>query len=335
MATTRLSDIIIPEVYQTYQAVDSKQKTAFLESGVLVQNEMLNQKANTGGDSVNIPFWNDLDASVDPNISTDNPADVATADKVTASKQIGRLAYLNKSYSDADLTGEIAGSDPMQQVRNRFGRYWDRSLQKRLISMSNGIIADNVANDASDMVVDVAAEATGDQTADTKFNRDVFTDAVGTAGDADDMFQVMVVHSAVYNQMRKNDDIDFIPDSEGRLTIPTYMGLRLIRDDTMTVTAGSTSGSKYTSIILGAGAFGYGEGTPRMPVEVEREASQGNGGGVDVLYERKSWLIHPFGFSAVAEPASTGYTNTELATATTWDRVVPRKNVPLAFLITN
>jgi hypothetical protein len=186
------------------------------------------------------------------------------------------------------------------------------------------------------MTIDVASESIAGQGATTLFNVDSFVDAIATAGDAGSMFSSMCVHSQVMKQLRKNDDIDFIPDSEGRLTIPTFQGLRLIEDDGMTVTAGSTDGFKYTSILFANGAFGFGNGSPYMPMEIDRQALSGNGGGTNQIGERKTWLLHPFGFADVGTPASESYTLAELRAATTWNRVTQsRKTIPLAFLITN
>tara|TARA_R110000744_G_scaffold354112_1_gene460513 strand:- start:1861 stop:2868 length:1008 start_codon:yes stop_codon:yes gene_type:complete len=335
MSSTQISDVIVPEVYETYTAENIPELTDFFESGVVIRNPMLDANAMEGGNQVNLPFWHDLDPTVEPNVS-DDTTNSATPNKLGTGKQMARSAYLNQWYSNTDLAGELAGSDPNQQVMNRFGSYWTRQWQRRLIASCDGILADNVANDSSDMAINVAAESTGAQTAATKFNVDSFVDAIATAGDAGQMFNSMCVHSQVMAQLRKNDDIDFIPDSDGKLTIPTYQGLRLIEDDGMTVTAGSTSGFKYTTILFGSGAFGYGEGSPYMPVEVNREAKQGNGGGVNEIGERKTWLLHPFGFADVGTPASDSYTLAELRLAATWNRVTQsRKTIPLAYLITN
>jgi len=334
MALTQLTDVIIPAVYESYIAVNSPEKSAFFESGVVVSNQMLQQKANTGGRTINVPFWKDLDSSVAPNLS-DDTTNAATPQKVVAGEQIARIAYLNQGYSSADLAGEIAGSDPMQQVRNRFGTYWQRQWQRRLIATTNGILADNVAANSGDMLVKVAAEATGSVTSSTLFNRDAFTEAAYTLGDMASDLQAIAVHSRIMAQMVKNDDIVYIPDSQGQLSIPTYMGLRVIVDDGMTVRAGTTSGFVYTSVLFGAGAFGYGEGAAKMPVELDREAAKGNGGGIETLWERKTWLLHPFGYQATGTPAGNSFTLAELALATSWARVVERKNVPMAFLQTN
>jgi len=154
-------------------------------------------------------------------------------------------------------------------------------------------------------------------------------------GDVATDLQAIAVHSRIMAQMVKNDDIVYIPDSQGMLTIPTYMGLRVIVDDGMTVRAGTTSGFVYTSVLFGAGAFGYGEGSAKVPVALDREEAKGNGGGIETLWERKTWLLHPFGYQATGTPSGVSFTTTELAAATSWSRVVERKNVPIAFLQTN
>ena len=154
-------------------------------------------------------------------------------------------------------------------------------------------------------------------------------------GDAYDSLSAIAVHSVVYKRMVDNDDIDFIPDSQGQMTIPTFLGNRVIVDDNLPVTVASGSDNEYTSILFGAGAIGYGEGTPRQPVEVERSERAGDGGGVETLWTRKTWLLHPFGFKVDATPSADSFSVAELQAAGTWDRVIERKNIPLAFLITN
>ena len=335
MATTRLTDVIVPEVYETYKAVNNPETTAFFDSGIAVRNPMLDMKANEGGDTLNVPFWNDLDPADEPNLTSDDPAALATPKKITAGKQVARMAYINQGYSAADLAGEIAGSDPMQQVANRFGTYWQRQWQRRVIAGLTGVLADNVANDSADMVEDVSIADGNNATSANLFSRSAFTGAGFTLGDQFESTNAIAVHSVVYKRMVDNDDIEFIPDSQGRMTIPTFMGRRVIVDDGMPVEAGGTSGFVYTSVLFGGGAIGYGEGMAKTPVELDRTALAGNGGGIETLIERKSWLIHPFGFQATSTPAADSFSLAELRTAAVWDRVVPRKSVPLAFLKTN
>jgi hypothetical protein len=336
MATTRISDIIDVTIFQDLPQVDGPEKTAFFESGIVARNGVLDSLASAAGKTAELPYWKDLDGSIEVNYSTDDPTDIAVPQKIVQGEQITRKAFINQGWQAADLASELAlGGTAMEAVRAKTDRYFMRQWQRRLIAATNGVLADNVANDSGDMVVDVAAESTGAQGAGTLFNRDSFTEAAYTMGDAATDLNAIAVHSAVMQQMVKNDDIVYIPDSLGRLTIPTYMGLRVIVDDGLTVTAGSTSGFKYTSVMFGAGAFGYGVGSPEVPVEVEREASQGEGGGIETLYVRNTWILHPFGFQQTGTPAGVSFTQAELALAAQWDRVLERKQVPLAYLITN
>ena len=336
MATTRLSDIIDVKVFRDLPQVDGPEKTAFFDAGIVTRNGLLDEIASGPGKIVELPFWNDLDGSVEVNYSTDNPASSATPQKINQGSQIARKAFVNQGWQAADLASELAmGSTAMEAIRARTDRYFARQWQRRLVAACNGLLADNVAANSSDMVVNVAAEATGSQTADTRFNRDAFTEAAFTMGDAKSGLTAIAVHSAVHKQMVKNDDIVYIPDSQGQLTIPTYMGLRVIVDDGMTVTAGTTSGFKYTSVLFGAGAFGYGVGSPEVPVEVDRGAAAGDGGGIETLWVRNTWLLHPFGFQQTGTPAGVSFTNTELQAATSWSRVLDRKLIPMAFLVTN
>jgi len=334
MAEVRLSDVIIPEVYESYQVQNSVEKTAIFESGIITTNPLLNKTANSGGNLVNIPFWRDL-ANDEPNVGTDNPTDLAVPNKILTGEQIARVGYLNQAWSAMDLVSELAGSDPMQRIVSRTSAYWNRYFQKRLTSSAYGILLDNVANNGGDMTYSIASESIAGQSAATKFSRSAFIDAVMTAGDAFSNVGAIAVHSTVYKTMLNNNDIDYIQDSEGNLTIPTYLGHRVIVDDGSTVVAGATDGQKYVSILFGAGAFGYGSGSPRVPVAVERSELGGRGSGVETLIERKTWILHPNGYAIKSTPAGLSHTNTELANAAAWERVVERKAVPLAFLVTN
>lgn len=336
MATVQLSDIIDVTVFQDLPAVNSPEKTAFFESGIITRNSLLDSLANQPGKRVELPFWKDLDGSAEVNYSTDNPADVATPLKVAQGEQVARKAFVNNGWSASNLASELAmGADAMTHIRSRTDTYFMRQWQRRLIASVNGVLADNVANDSGDMVIDVAVESTGAQTADTRFSRSNFTAAAFTLGDAFDMTGAIGVHSQVYKQMVDQDDIDFIPDANGRMVIPTYMGKRVIVDDGMPVIAGSTSGFKYVSVLFGEGAFGYGVGSPVKPVALQEEEDQGNGAGIQTLWVRNTWLLHPFGFEQTGTPSGESFTLAELANATSWNRVVERKNTPLAFLITN
>ena len=336
MPTTRLSDIIDVTIFRDLPQIEGPEKTRFFESGIITRNGLLDELANAPGKSIELPYWNDLDGSAEVNYSSDDPASSATPQKIDQGEQTARKSFVNQGWQAADLASELAmGGTAMEAVRARTDRYFARQWQRRLIAATNGVLADNVANYSGDMVIDVASESIAGQSATTRFNRDAFTEALYTAGDSAEIFTTIAVHSVVMAQMVKNNDIDFIPDSDGMATIPTYMGKRVIVDDGLTVTAGTTDGFKYNSVLFGPGAFGYGVGSPITPVAIDRNEEQGDGGGIETLWVRNTWLLHPFGFQQTGTPAGVSFTQAELALAAQWDRVLPRKNVPIAYLVTN
>lgn len=338
MATFRLTDGIEPAVFLDYMAQDSVEKTAFWQSGVVATNPLLTTKANTGGRIVDVPFWKDL-ANTEPNISDDDPTVLSSPDKIDTGKQIARIAYLNKSWSATDLASEIVGANAMQRIASKVSNYWNRAYQRRLLSMTRGLYLDNIAANGGDMVHNAARTTSGVAAAENGFTTSNFTRAAFTLGDAFENTGAIAMHSVIYNRVVDNNinDIVFIQDSNGQLTIPTYMGRRIIIDDGMPAVLNATSGLlEYTSVLFGAGAIGYGEGSPEHPVAVGREEAQGNGAGVEILYSRKTLLMHPMGYAFTsAAVAGMSPTVAELQTVTNWTRVYERKATSIAFLVTN
>lgn len=341
MAVTQLTNAIIPSVYLSYSALNSPERTFLFDSGIITKNPVLDAIARQGGKTAELPFWLDLDATIEENYSNDDPADLAVPNLITADSMKARKSYVNQGFSAMDLVAELAGSNPMQRIRDRFSTYWARRLQRKLVAIATGIIADNVANDASDMGLDISALSGGSEI----FNREAFVDAAYTMGEETDGLGVVVMHPLIKARAVKNNDVITIPDSQGNLTIPTYMGKRLVTSSAMTVT-GSGVNKVFTTLIFGSGAFGFGdvpggafgfgEGTPLVPVEVERLPRAGSGGGQETIWERNTWLLHPFGFDWIEAGggALTEFspTNADLALAAKWDRVVAREQVPMAWL---
>jgi hypothetical protein len=335
-ANTQLTDVFIPSVYSSYTTVNSTEKTAFAQSGVAVTAPLFDQLASGPGQITTMPFWKDLDSSIEPNYSNDVYTDIAEPQKVVAGTQVARIANLNEGFSSADLVTILSGEEPLKHVAARIDAYWQKQFQRRLLASAIGVYNDNVADNTGDMVVNISV-TTGTPTVDNQFNANTFVDAAMTSGDNLDTYVAIAVHSIVYGNMVKNNLIDFIPDSEGKLTIPTYFGKRVIMDDGMP-TFGTGITRQYVSILFGAGAFGYGAGSPKVPEEVVRYPERANGGGIEVLWSRKDWVIHPFGYKWLETTVTgPGYTPTwaDLKLATNWARVIERKLIPMAFIVTN
>lgn len=337
---TTIAEIFIPEVYGTIQPNDSPETTAFAQSGVAVTNPLLQQAAQSGAKKVEVPLWGDLDASVPPNLSDDTD-NKATPGKVTTDALDARNAFLNKGYGTADLAVELSGTtpgngSPMTRIKNRFASYWAKQFQYRIIAACRGILASNVANNGGDMLYSVSQETTVGLSDSNRISAEAIVEGVFTMGDRFDQLAAIAMHSIVYKRLVLQELIDFVKDSTGTLSVPTYLGKRVIVDDGLPVIAGTTSGFKYVSILFGAASIGYGEGSPTVPVEIERLPSSGMGGGLENLWERKTWLIHPAGWNwTESSVANVSPALAELRMAANWERVLSRKQVPMAFIQTN
>lgn len=339
MATTQISNVYVPELYTGYLTVDSPEVTRYFDSGIISQNALLNQKANEGGRYLDVPFWKDLDADSEPNISSDNPSSSATPENVTSGIQIAALARLNKGWGSMDLAAELSGDDPVGHINSRVDAYWARQWQRRLVATTTGIVAWDLAQGGGeDMTLDAAVTTTPG--AANLISASAVVDAAQTAGDAKGQFSAIAVHSVVEAQMKKNDLIEYVKESANSpVLVPTFMGMRVIMDDGLPVLDYSPN-LGYVSVLYGPGAFGFGVGTPEVPAEIDRLPRTGNGGGQEELWTRRTWILHPFGFAVQQAgispaPAAGGPTLAQLRDADFWDRVVERKNVPMAFLVTN
>ena len=269
MANTRISDVIVPEVFAKYMVRETAEKARIFQAGLMQSNGVIASFLAGGGRTVNLPAWKDL-GGYDENISNDDETDKATPQKVTANKDVAIRHNRNQGWSASDLTGVLAGDDPLKMVVNRVSTYWANQLEKMFVSTIQGILADNIANDASDMVLDISGMTAPANT----ISAEAIIDAAATMGDADEKLAVIVMHSKTYARLAKLNLIDFIPDARGEVKFPTYLGYQVIRDDDVW-----HDGTTCMTYLLGRDCFAWGEGSPKVPVETDRDPRAGHGGG--------------------------------------------------------
>lgn len=333
---TQLADLIVPSVFSTYTQLRTKEKSNLIRSGAVAEDSRLNADLAGAGLTFNQPFFKDLDND-DENISSDDPNTNSSPSKIGSGQEIQVRLSRNKSWSSMDLASQLISSDPMDAIAGLVSDYWTRRMQAAFVATMKGVFANNAtATDAyhtqNDMTYDVKGASFVDGV--TNFTAENFIDATLTMGDSMEDLAMIMVHSVVYARMQKNNLIDFIPDSEGNVRIPTFLNRVVIVDDGMPVASGV-----YESWLFGRGAFALGMGSPKVPVETERKASAGNGGGQEILHNRVEWAFHPVGHAYVGTSPNGGPSNASttnnLANASSWRRVFnERKQIRIARLVT-
>lgn len=306
---TKIADVIVPEVFNSYLINRTFERSELFQSGIVATVPGLSILAQNGGDTITMPFWNDL-TGAEEILSDTVPL---TPAKITAATDAAVLNARGKAWGVHDLAVQLSGSDPMGAVGNLVIEYWNRRMQAQIISMLKGIFANaGMAANRSDI-----SGGTGDAGI---LSGPSFVDAAFKLGDRYGGLTVMAVHSAALAHLVKGNLIVYSKDSEGNLTIPTYMGLRLIVDDGMPV-----EGGVYTSYLFGPGAIGYGDSrNPKLPVtETDRDTLLGE----DYLINRKYYVLHPRGVRWTGIPAGVSPTNLEFETAASWTRVYDPKQL--------
>lgn len=308
---TKIADVIVPEVFNPYVIERTAELSAVQAAGIIENSPDLDALAASGGRLLNMPYWKDL--SGDDEVLSDS--DPLTPGKIIAGQDVAVLLMRGKAWSVNDLAKALSGDDPMRAIGDLVAAYWARRRQVTLFSTLAGVFS---ATSMSGNVHDITSQS-GDA---AKFTGGTFVDAVTKLGDAADKLTALAVHSQTYAAMRKQNLIEFIPNSRGEINIPTYLGqYRVIVDDTCPVDTGNEI---YTTYIFGRGAFGLGNGAAPVPTETDRDSLQGD----DILINRQHFILHPRGVKfndASVEDSSP--TNAELALAANWTRVYENKNV--------
>jgi hypothetical protein len=338
MAQVQIADVVVPAEFTAYQVENSMVSTALFQSGVALPNGEMQSQLQAGAQSFTVPFWSDI-PDTEADITSDNPAVLSTPQKISAAAMVCRKAFLHQSWSEMSLASELSGSDALVRVQSRVQEYWDRQFEKRLIASLMGVLYSNVANNGGDMVNDVHALAgtvtlpgTNIAVPANAFNGMSVINTALTIGDRLSDMQAIAMHSVIYGEALKNNEIQFFKPSDNSMQIPTYKGMAVITDDSLVTGTGV-----YVTILFGPGAVGYAIAEPRtgFGTELWRTPNAGNGGGQSTLHSRFDVAIHPLGYSFTgASVAGVSPVQAELALAANWARAYSqRKSVPLAFLI--
>jgi hypothetical protein len=306
MTETRLADMIVPSEFNDYVRQLTTEKSRLFQSGIITDLTAVIDD-QLAGKTVNMPFFNDLTGNEEV---IDDTVDLTVAG-VTTGQDVAVKLYRGKAFGSSDLAGDLAGADPIALIADRFADYWNRRFQTALLNTLAGAMG---AASMSANVHDISGLTGGAE----NFDADSFIDAVYKLGDEAGGLSAIAVHSATMKAMVKQDLIDWVADSQGKLTVPTYMGKQVIEDDSMPVSTGT-----YTSYIFGQGAIAYGEKSPKVPVEVDRASLKG--GGQEWIVQRRQFVLHPRGIKWTGTPVGPTPTNAELATTGNWTRVYDPK----------
>ena len=310
--TTKIADVIVPEVFNPYVIQRTMELSAIFQSGIAQRTEEFDQLASSAARTVQMPFWGDLTGE-DEVLSDDN---ALTPGKIQAQKDEAVILRRGRAWGANDLAANLTGDDPMRAIADLVAAYWARRYQAALVATLQGVFA---SPSMADLVHDISGE-TGDAAV---ISAKTTVDAAQKLGDAKTQLTAIIMHSATEAALAKQDLIEYIRPSTGSIDVPTFLGKRVIVDDG--VPYDSSTGT-YTTYLFGPGAVAYGEGNPVgfVPTETDRDSLAGE----DFLINRRTFILHPRGvrFKSTSV-AGVSPTNDELADGTNWERVYEPKAI--------
>lgn len=348
MTLTRLDDLIVPEVFTPYMQTLTEEKVRIIQAGAMVRDNFMDSLLAGAGLTFNVPSFRDL-ANEEENISSDSGPD-SEPSKIQTHQEIAVRLSRNHSWGSADLNPDLIGPDPMDAIARRVAYYWARRIQAATVATVMGVFADNAKSPDSgdehtqnDLTFDISGG--GYSAGVTDISAEAVLDTAVTMGDSQEDLRAMMMHSIVYNRLQKNNLIDFIPDSRGEVTIPTFLGRVVVVDDGVPnpngAGAAETASGIFHTWLFGPGALRFGRGNAKVPTETERKPEANQGAGEEVLHSRQQWALHPQGHAFIGDLSSAKGGPSNLATSNnlahedSWRRVFPeRKQIKMARLIT-
>lgn len=319
---TKLLDAITPEQYTQYTNTRAEKHSAFIQSGILVPTPTLDQMIISGGKLVNMPEWSQTSLT-DQVLQEDTALETG---KTSAKSQIAPVLYRGTGAAYTDLAAIVAGSNPVTQILNDFADYTLRSDQEIMQSIIKALFAKGTGVSKGALTDTHVSDQSVAQ--NPVICPEMVIDARSILGTSRSKLTIIAMHSKVKAELEKQNTQTkhYIPASESKAGFDTYLGMRVVEDDSLLPIDGV-----YETYLYAAGSFGRNTATPADMVtyEPDRDKAKGN----NMLYVRRARVIHPFGLKFKSEQVSgLTPTNVDLALAKNWEKVHETKKIGLICL---
>lgn len=308
-------------------------KNELIKSKALQPNSQIQQtfSGQTGVVYATIPMYGRIDGEP---LNYDGKTDITATSTTTYERGvivIGRSkAWVENDFAE-DVTG---GAGFMSNVAKQVAEYWDEIDQDTILAILDGIFSMTGANNLK-FVNGHTHDITGNA------NNVVAAETLNTAiqkasGDKKSRFTIAIMHSVIATNLENMKLLAYMTYTdalgiERQLELATWNGRAVIIDDGMPteeVEAVPASGdspaqegyTKYTTYVLGNGAFDYVDIGAEVPYAMVRDEK--TNGGQTYLYSRQRKVFAPYGISFTKSSMVTNSpTDAELKNGSNWELV--------------
>lgn len=309
------------------QTIPQPNKNELIKSRAITLNAEIKNalSSQTGSAYATLPMFGRIGG--DP-VNYDGGTDITSTNLDTYERSvvaIGRAAAWTERDFSVDIT---AGVDFMSEVAKQVSYYWDGVNTGILLSILKGIFSMTGAANLK-FVNGHTFDITGNT--DANVSATTLNSAIQQAsGDKKAKFTLVIMHSAVATNLENMNLLQYLKytDAQGiqrALPLATWNGKMVLVDDGMPTEEVAESGdvpayTKYTTYVLGDGAFDFADLGAETPFEMSRDAAKY--GGQTTLYSRERICYAPYGISYTkSSQSSLSPTNAELEKAANWTLV--------------
>lgn len=321
-----------PQAFGKYiERLPQLRKNELIKSKALRANsEIRNAFSNQTGTSYAIlPMYGLLDGEP---LNYDGQTDIISTSTDTYERGVVVIGRA-KAWTEMDFSEDITGNAGfMDNVAAQVSEYWDMIDQNTILKILSGIFSmTGTANTpfVNNHTYDISELSGEDKDGNLKCNvgSSTLNSAIQKAGgDNKNKFRIALMHSAVATNLENLNLLSYLKQTDINgiqrdLAIATWNGRTVIIDDSMPVEETEESGesySKYTTYVLGEGAFDYENIGAKVPFEMNRDPK--TNGGEDTLYSRQRKVLVPFGISYTkANQQTLSPTDDELSDGSNWE----------------
>lgn len=204
---TKISDVIVPELFNPYVINRTMELSALVQSGIIVNTPEFDALASEAARTHNMPFFEDLTGDSEETLEGKK----MEAAKIGSNKDVSTTLLRQKMWGASNLSAALAGTDPMKAIGDLVAAFWARDMQKELIALLAGIFGTYTPDGGSETtpMADHILDLTKQSTAAAKIiSASAFIDACQLMGDAQGLLTDVAMHSATKAYLKKQNLIE-------------------------------------------------------------------------------------------------------------------------------
>ena len=340
-----LADIVKRNNLSTYVSEAIKERSAFIKSGAVVRNALLD--ATEGGTRIQVPEFNPITPTEEildgtATWGTSNQGHL-TPQKIGTDTQIATICHRGFAYAVDDVAVLAAGEDPMGHIRNQIADAINKLNSARLFSLLDGLFASGSGPLGANSL-DVAKAGTSAVEANF-LTASTVARGRSLLGSRGDELDTLVVHPSVAYYLYQVGMLTFSTSAlstGGAVTwggggvgvsetsIGQFAGMNVVIDSQVNTVAPGSSGhqTEFRCFLIKSGTILEGEQSP-LGIESDRNILSKQ----DVMSVDYHSAYHVMGTKW--KDAADNPTNAQLATANKWELTYDADLVPIVRLVVN